>query len=205
MHSVTCPGCQKAIRIPDDVLGQTAKCPFCKCHFRAPIRPPEGLTDPVLLRRSIFARNKTAFPATLMLLVGLAGLINNGAVALQSQLDPQVFESNTRDFFEQLATRAQDDQQRESIRAQLPAALRWGPVVRAGFAALGLVSVLGGAVILRKRAYSFAIFAGFATMFNMALPSCCCVLSILVGGYNLYVLMDPDVRAEFRSPKPTAK
>jgi hypothetical protein len=154
------------------------------------------------MRRNPFARNKTVFPATLMLLVGLIGLVNNGAVALQSQLEPQVFEANTRDFFEQLATRAQDEDQREAVRARIPAALRWGPIVRAGFAALGLVSVGGAVAMLRKRAYSFAVFAGFATIFNMALPSCCCVLSILVGGYGLYVLMDPEVRAEFRPVKP---
>lgn len=202
MQPVTCPGCQKPIRVPDDVLGQTARCPFCKCHFTAPVRTLEGLTEPVLLRRNLFARSKSVFPATLMLLVGLVGLVNNGVVALQSQLAPDLFEANTRDFFEQIANRAQDEDQREAIRARIPAALRWGPIVRAGFAALGLVSVAGAVAMLRKRAYSFAILAGFATMFNMALPSCCCVLSILIGGYSLYVLMDPEVRATFPSPKP---
>ena len=202
MEAVTCPGCQKPVRVPPEVLGQTARCPFCKCHFQAPVRTSEGLTEPVLLRRNLFGRNKTVFPATLMLLVGLVGLLNNGVVALQSQFDPEVFEAHTRDFFEQLAGRAQDDDQREAIRAKIPAALRWGPIARAGFATLGLVSIIGGVAMLRKRAYSFAVFAGFAAMFNMALPSCCCVLSIVVGGYSLYVLMDPEVRAEFRSPKP---
>jgi hypothetical protein len=202
LEAVTCPGCGKSIRVPADVLGQTAKCPFCKCHFKAPVRTPEGLTDPVLMRRNVFGRNKTVLPATLMLMVGLIGVVNNGAVALQSLIDPEVFEANTRNFFEQLASRAQDDEQRDAIRAKIPAALRWGPVVRTGFAALALASVAGAVGMLRKRVYSLAVFAGFATMFNMALPSCCCVLGILIGGYSLYVLMDPEVRAEFRSPKP---
>jgi hypothetical protein len=204
LEAVTCPGCQKPTRIPPDVLGQTAKCPFCKCHFQAPIRTPEGLTEPVLLRRNVFGRHKTVFPATLMLLLGLVGLLNNGAVALQSQFAPEEFEAHTRDFFEDIANRAPDEEQREAVRARIPGALKWGPLVRAGFAVLGMVSVAGAVAMLRKRAYSLAVFAGFATMFNMALPSCCCVLNILVGGYSLYVLMDPEVRAEFRSPKPAS-
>src|SRR5262249_25386717 len=158
--------CQKAIRIPPDVLGQRAQCPFCKCHFQAPVRTPEGPTEPVLLRRNIFARHKTVFPATLMLLLGLVGLLNNGVLALQSQVSPAVFEANAGDFFEDIASRAPDEEQREAVRARIPTALKWGPLVRAGFAVLGLISVAGAVSMLRKRNYSLALFAGFATMFN---------------------------------------
>lgn len=199
MESVTCPGCRKAIRIPEDVLGQTAKCPFCKCHFKAPVRTPKGITEPILLRRNMFARNRTLFPATLMLMVGILGFFNNGLVVLQSQFDPEVFERNTREFFEQLAQRADSDEVKEKYRGWTPIALRWGPVVRAGFALLGLVSIAAAVAMVRRRAYTLALFGSFVTMINLAaLPSCCFVVSILVGGYSIFVLLNPEVRASFQ-------
>jgi hypothetical protein len=183
--------------VPEDVLGQTAKCPFCKCHFKAPIRTPEGLTAPVLLRRNPFARNRTAFPALLMLMVGLAGLINNAAVALKSYFDRPAFEASTREFFEQLAGQATSDEDREQIRARLPAALKWGPTVRAASATLSLVTIAGAVAMLRRRVYGLALFSSFVTMLNLA--NVCCCASVIVGGYALYVLMDPEVRASFRA------
>jgi hypothetical protein len=195
LESVTCPGCQKAIRVPDDVLGQTAKCPFCKCHFKAPVRTPEGLTEPVLLRTNVFARNRTAFPASLMLMVGLVGVMNNAVVALKSQLDHETFEANTRDFFEQIASRTEAEEDRERIRGKIPGALHWRPIVSVVSAALSLVSISGAVALLRRRGYTLALLASFVTMLNVL--NLCCFFGIFVGGYCLYVLLDPEVRASF--------
>ena len=204
MESVTCPGCQKTIRVPEVVLGQTAKCPFCKCHFRAPVRTPEGLTDAVLLRRNVFGRHKTVFPATLMLMVGLVGIFSNSIAVLQSQFDPEQFEANTRAYFERVAEQRENEDDRQQIRAMVPGAIRWVPVARTAAAVLSLLSIGGAVAMLRKRAYGLAVAASFATLFNLALANCCCVISIFVGGYSLYVLMDPEVRAAFRPPEPPA-
>lgn len=204
MEAVTCPGCQKPIRVPPDVLGQTAKCPFCKCHFRAPVRTSDGLTEPLLLRRNVFGRHRTVLPATIMLMSGLVGIFSNSVAVLQSQFDPEQFEANTRAYFERVAEQRQAEEDRDRVRAMVPGAIRWVPVVRVAAALLSIFSVAGAVAMLRKRAYSLAIAASFATMFNLALANCCCVASIFIGGYSLYVLMDPEVRAEFRSPSQPA-
>jgi hypothetical protein len=196
LESIQCPGCQKPIRLPEETLGQIAKCPFCKCHFKAPIRTPEGLTDPFLLRRNLFGRNRVVLPATLMLMLGMVGFFNNAVVAIKSQVDRDGFEADTRAFFEQLATKPEKEEDRDAIRARIPAAIQWGPAVRVAAAAFGLVSIVGSITMLRRLAYSFTLLASFVTMFNVM--QCCCFTSILVGGYSLYVLMDPEVRRSFR-------
>jgi hypothetical protein len=202
VESVTCPGCQKPIRVPADVLGQTAKCPFCKCHFRAPVRTPEGLTDPVLLRRNLFARNRTAFPAVLMLLVGFTGILNNSVVALKSYFDRPAFEAGTREYFEQLASQAENEDDRERIRAKIPGALKWRPTVSVISGLLSVVTVAGAVAMVRRRGYTVALTAGFVTMLNVL--NVCCFAGIFVGGYALYVLLDPGVRALFRLSAPRA-
>ena len=202
VESVTCPGCQKAIRIPEEVLGQTAKCPFCRCHFRAPIRTPEGLTEPTLARRNPFARHRTVFPATLMLMVGLVGFFNNAVVALQSQFDRPAFEASTRNFFEQLAGQAENEEDREALRAKTAGALRWRPAVSIVSALLSLLTIAGAVTMLRRGSHKLAVLASFVTMLNVL--NFCCFASIFVGGYSLYVLMDPEVRAQFRDSAPPA-
>ena len=98
VESITCPGCQKAIRVPTEVLGQRAQCPFCKCHFRAPVRTPEGLTDPALVRRNPFA-NRRVLPGFMLLFVGLIGLVTNSFQAAKAYIDPQAFEDQLRESF----------------------------------------------------------------------------------------------------------
>jgi len=202
VESVTCPGCQNAIRVPENVLGQTAKCPFCKCHFRAPIRTPEGLTEPTLIRRNVFGQHRMVFPATLMLMVGLVGFFNNAVVALQSQFDRPAFEASTRNFFEQLASQTEKEDERESIRAKTAGALRWRPGVSAVSAMVSLVTIAGAVTMLRRRSHKLAVVASFATMLNVL--NFCCFACIFVGGYSLYVLLDPEVRAQFRDSAPPA-
>jgi predicted Zn finger-like uncharacterized protein len=47
---VTCPQCERQLRVPDELVGQRVKCPTCGTNFTAnlgpPTRPPEGEERP---------------------------------------------------------------------------------------------------------------------------------------------------------------
>jgi len=197
VESITCPGCQKAIRIPPDVLGQRAQCPFCKCHFRAPIRTPEGLTEPALLRRNPFG-NRRILPGVMVLFVGCIGLVTNAFQAAKAYADPQAFEEQTRESFE----RAADQSKTPEIRDKIPMTIVWLPRVRIVSAALSLVTIAGAIAMLRARRHGLAMLGSIVTMLNVAnVVNCCCFASILMGGWSLMVLIDPNVRAEFHRPE----
>jgi hypothetical protein len=196
LESITCPGCQKTIRIPHDVLGQRAQCPFCKCHFRAPQRTAGGLTEPQLLRRNPLSSRLT-FAGTLLLFVGLMGVLSNAVQAVQILTDFQSFEAETARFFNQLAEREQDAEGKDRIQAQVPLALKYRPVVIIASGVLSLVTVAAAVAMLRRRSHGLAVLGSFVAMFNVA--NLCCCGCIFVGGYALYVVLNPAVRAEFQA------
>lgn len=190
VESVTCPGCQKTIRIPDDVLGQAAKCPFCKCHFRAPIRTPEGLTEPVLIKRNPFAASRTFGPGAALLFTGLLGLFTNVVDLAKTYANPEGFAQQTRDAFA-----GRFDEWTEFT-------VKWRPRAVWGFAALSLLTAGGGLAMLRMRRHGLAMIGATAAFFNA--NHCCCVLSVPAGAWALLVLMNPEVRAQFQRPTPPA-
>lgn len=193
MESVTCPGCQRPIRVPDDVLGRRARCPFCKCHFRAPVRTPEGLTAPQFLRRNPFA-DRRVLPATFLLVAGVMGLLTNGLQVAQAYLDPDAFREQTRDFFDRAAERSKTPE----LRDQVPVTLEWLPRFRAVCAGLSLVTTAGAVSMLRARRHGLAMLGSVFAMFNVT--NCCCFGNILIGGWALYTLLNPAVRAQFAGP-----
>lgn len=192
MESTVCPNCRKTIRIPSDVLGQTAQCPFCKCHFRAPIRTPEGLTEPVLIRRNLFA-NRLSAPAIALLFYGLAGFLFNGLQAARSYANPEVFEQEMRNQLEEAAERAN----RPELREKIDLTLKWWPRIRVASAALSLVTIGGAVSMLQEKRHGLAMLGSVIAMFNVA--SCCCFIGIVLGGWSLFVLKNPEVRARFKS------
>jgi hypothetical protein len=192
LESTVCPNCRKVIRIPLDVLGQTARCPFCKCHFRAPIRTSEGLTDPVLIRRNLFA-NRLFAPAVALLFYGLAGLLFNGLQAVRSYADPEVVEQEMRNQLEEAAERTN----RPELREKIEVTLKWWPRIRLASAALSLVTLAGATSMLQEKRHGLAMLGSVIAMFNVA--SCCCFVGIILGGWSLFVLMNPEVRARFSS------
>ncbi|HKA08378.1 MAG TPA: hypothetical protein VKD71_14050 [Gemmataceae bacterium] len=199
MESITCPGCQKAIRVPPDVLGQRAQCPFCKCHFRAPIRTADGITEPVLLRRNPFG-NRRVLPGMMLLLIGLIGFVTNAFQAIKAYSDPQAFEEQTRESFE----RAAEQSNTPEIRDKIPMTVEWLPRVRVVSAVLSLVTIAGAIAMLRARRHGLAMLGSIVAMLNIAnVVNCCCFASVLVGGWSLMVLLDPNVRAEFGRPEMT--
>jgi hypothetical protein len=198
VEPVTCPGCQKVIRVPEDVLGQTAKCPFCKCHFRAPVRTPLGLMDPVLLRRNPFARSRTFGPGAMLLFVGLLGMLTNVVELAKIHTDREAFGKRTRDDFAAMAERSKTPELEEYGEVTV----RWLPVARWGFLGLSLTTLAGGIAMLRQRAHGMAMLGSVAALFNVA--NCCCLLGFPAGAWGMFVLMNPEVRALFRGPTPPA-
>jgi hypothetical protein len=191
LESITCPGCSKLIRIPDDVLGQIAQCPFCKCQFDAPVRTADGgLTAPVLRRRNPFGERRIA-PGVLLFFTGLLSLLTNGFQAAEAYVNPAAFEEQTRDFFEKAAERSNAPE----LRDKIPVTLEWLPRVRVACALLGLITIAGAVAILRARRHSLAMIGSLAAMFNIA--NCCCFANILIGGWAIYTLLNPEVRAQF--------
>jgi hypothetical protein len=189
--SVICPGCQKPIRVPEEVLGQTARCPFCKCHFRAPVQTPEGLTDPVLLRRNPFGQSRTFGPGTALIFVGLLGVLTNAVKVGQIYTDQEAFANQVREDFE-----------RSPVRDYTEATIRWMPFVRLGFLGLSGLVVAAGVALLARRWHSLAMIGGAAALFNVA--NYCCVLGFPAGAWALFVLRDPAVRAQFSGQQPPA-
>ena len=196
MESITCPGCQKPVRLPHDVLGQRAQCPFCKCHFRAPVRTPEGLTDPELIRRSPLA-NRLTVAGVVLLFVGTIGVFANGITAIQSVVAPDQFAAGTRQVFEGMAPEGESG---DHIREQVPAYIVWRPRIAVASAVLSLVTLAGAAAILRRRGHGFAMASCFVTMLNVGNPiNCCCFSGIFIGAWALSVVLSPTARAEFNA------
>lgn len=190
MESIACPGCQKVIRVPVEVLGQRAQCPFCKCHFRAPTRTPEGLTEPVLVRRNPFANRRVA-PGMLLLCVGLVGMLISSMQAGRAYLEPRAFEDQTRDTFNQMA----DKLNMPDLRDRVEGTVKWRPRIQALSALLNVLTVLGAFSMLRAKWHGLAVLGSVVTMVNVG--SCCCIVNVLIGGWSFMTLINPAVRAEF--------
>jgi hypothetical protein len=191
VESVTCPGCQKPIRVPDEVLGQTAKCPFCKCHFHAPVRTPEGLTDPVLVRRNPFGESRTFGPGMALVFVGLLGVLTNAVKVGKIFADREAFAQQVREDFD-----------RSPFQEYTEPTIRWMPFVRLGFLGLSGLVVAAGVALLARRWHGLAMIGAAAALFNVA--NYCCFLGFPAGAWALFVLRDPTVRAQFNVQRPAA-
>ena len=67
-----------------------------------------------------------------------------------------------------------------------------------------LVTIAGAIAMLRARRHGLAMLGSIVAMLNVAnVVNCCCFASILVGGWSLMVLLEPNVRAEFHRVKTT--
>lgn len=184
MESIACPGCQKTIRIPTDVVGQRAQCPFCKCHFRAPTRTADGsLTPAKLIRRNPFAESRTFGPGVALIFVGLLGTLTNAINVARAYSDPEEFARQTREAFEKRGL------------PNVELTIEWMPVAQIGFLILSGLVVAGGVAMIRRRWHALAMVGSVCALFNVA--NYCCVLGIPVGGWALYVLMNPEVRGQF--------
>jgi hypothetical protein len=175
------------------VLGQRAQCPFCKCHFQAPIFNAEGsLSEPRLHRASPFA-NRRVTPAIILLFASVLGAGQNLLQVGQASFDPQAYEEQTRQQLEKAKEQFDDPNQRNIVERTLT----WRPRIQIASAVLSLVSLAGSIAMLRARRHGLAMLGSVVGMFNIA--NCCCFANILIGGWALSTLIKPDVRAEFEA------
>jgi hypothetical protein len=216
-----CPACRKNVRLPDDMLGQQAVCPYCKSLFVAPVRLGDGsLAPPALRRRNPFASSRAVAPGVMLVLFGSLSLIWNGAHAVQAQLDPAAFEKQTREDFAQMAqwvrqselkdkdaddpvVIAQADAKADEFNQKADVTIRWLPWVRVLFAGLSIISLLGGIGMVRLRWHSLGMLGSVAAMFNVL--NYFCLGGMPIGAWALFVLMNPAVRAQFYGPKTSSK
>jgi hypothetical protein len=214
---ITCPACAKSVQLPDDMLGQSAVCPYCKSLFTAPVRQDDGaLSAPVLRRTNPFANAPTRGPGLMMVLIGCVSLLFNGVEVGKALLDPAGFEAHTRGQYAQdaeIVRKAELKGKDESDPAVLAAAdakaadyaakgdftARWLPVTRGVFMALGLLTTLGGIAMFQRKWHPLAMLGSVAAMFNVM--NYCCIPGMPVGGYSLYLLMNPAVRDTFTPKK----
>jgi hypothetical protein len=193
LDSITCPGCKTSVRVPADVLGKRAQCPFCHCHFRVPVRVADGsLAAPTLVRRNPFVESRTFGPGVLLMLVGLLASLTSTVDIARSLADPEEFAARTREYFDQIAEQRKSPELREFGETTV----KWLPVARFGFLALGLLTTAGGIAMVRERYHSLAMLGSLAALFNMYY--CSCILGFPIGGWALFTLMDPQVRLQFQ-------
>jgi len=60
----TCPNCQKPLRVPESLLGQTIRCKSCSHTFEIHTRPPAALNDPTRPTPPLPATARPPLPAT---------------------------------------------------------------------------------------------------------------------------------------------
>lgn len=202
MEVITCPGCQKPLRLPTEWLGTNTSCPHCKCHFTAPVRQADGtLSVATRLRHNPFAQSRLVLPAMLLLFFGLFTLFINTTQMLRAYTDPERFAQRTQADFEEMVRNVKDDEQRQEVLDRIPVFVKWLPPLSIVFMLQSLLSVAGAISMLRRWSHSLALLGAFAAVFHLAYF--CCAGGIPVGAFALFVLFNPNARAEFSNKRAT--
>lgn len=221
MVVITCPACGKSVRLPDEMLGGQAVCPYCKSLFIAPTRLADGtLTPASLRRRNPFNQSRAYAPGLFLALFGSLSLIWNGAHAVEAIADPAKFEKLTREDFAQMsewvkksalkdkdaedpAVIAEAEEAAANFNQKADTTIKWLPGVRVFFVGLSVLSLFGGIGMIRKRWHSVAMLGSVAAMFNVL--NYFCIGGMPIGAWALFVLMNPVVREQFTGAKPAPK
>jgi hypothetical protein len=130
-------------------------------------------------------------PAICLLFVGILGLVSNAIQAAGAYSDPEAFEKQTREFFDNAAEKSKTPE----LRDKIPVTLVWLPRVRVLFACLSLVTISGAISMLRARNHGLALLGSMVAMLNIT--NCCCFGNILIGGWAVFTLLNPEVRSQF--------
>jgi hypothetical protein len=204
LEIITCPGCGKPLQLPSDWLGTTTTCPHCKCYFNAPTKKADGtLTEPYLLRRNPFAQSRTVLPGLLLVMFSLFTLFINSVQMVRTFADLEQFAQRTKEDFEQQAKQREKEEDKQAMLDLIPVTIKWLPWLRVVFVLMSLVSLAGGIALIRRRNHVLALFGSFLALFHVA--NYCCFGGIPVGAYALFVLFNPQVRAEFNRNVTTEK
>jgi DNA-directed RNA polymerase subunit RPC12/RpoP len=189
LETIACPGCGKTIGVPHDQLEKVAGCPHCKTRFLAS-KPDDGPAAARLVKRNPFAGSRAILPGWVMFFFGLLAFGVNITLALNAFTDHEKFVESLTKSFQDAAEAAKDP----SIMDRLEITITWYPWIRLFSSMLGLMGLVGGIGMIRTRWHTLAMFGCFATMLNVI--GCCCI-NLPIGGWALFVLMNPEVKTLF--------
>ena len=205
---VSCPQCERPLRVPDELLGRPAKCPACGLTFAVPGGGHEAPLMPVPAAPSADydpsepydepgrppapwqfdqevregANRLVTPPAVCLLITGILGVLANclrAVVVLTGGGQPPG--ADVPDFM------------RKAMEMVTPEMVLISSIV---FGSVSLVIVLGAVQMLRRRMYGLAIASSILAMINI--ECLCCVFGLPVGIWSLAVLLKPEVRSVFQ-------
>src|SRR5262245_225962 len=87
-HQITCPGCRQPLHVPAAAVGQAAHCPHCRTPFRLPAKADGSPGTPELVRRLPSRPRNLFLPGFALLMLGLAGTLVNGYLAVRMAVQP---------------------------------------------------------------------------------------------------------------------
>jgi predicted Zn finger-like uncharacterized protein len=212
---VTCPKCERQLRVPDELIGQRVKCPTCGTNFTAtvggspPDRPedyqnaptgnqPEAVqtyredsgSGPQAEQRHARALASVKVPAICLLIVSVIGLLCDGFNFIRAlTVPPPKAEDVIRVF---PGFKGQEKELEEQLKMMSGPVL---PVIAAVFLVLCIVTLFGSLAMLAGRMRWLGILGSIAAMINLG--SCCCVLGLPLGIWSLVVLLRDDVKNAF--------
>jgi predicted Zn finger-like uncharacterized protein len=199
-----CPSCQRQLKVPENLLGKTVRCPSCKTTFvaqaseeepiamideepQAPARGPGPSGSQTAPRRRVRTSEAAASalkgPAISLLVFGviaiLLGFLGGALYALVIPNMPQV-----------------NNPQFGGGQAPPPAAffVGYGVANMAGGLIWGGMVIAGAISMLRLRLYPLAMAGAIVAMFPC---SSCCLVGLPLGIWALVILNREEVRAAF--------
>jgi predicted Zn finger-like uncharacterized protein len=210
---VTCPKCDRQLRVPDELVGQRVKCPTCGTNFtaampgqHAPPIPGTGAAESNSLEipgdhysnnedienRRIRALERLKPPAICLLVVYLIGVLCGGfgVVRILTAPPPKVEEIVA--IFPALKGHEKELEEQLKVMSG-PAAVTMSFV----WVILALVTVFGSLAMLSGKMRWLALVGSVAAMINLG--TCCgCGLGLPFGLWALIVLLNEEVTNAFR-------
>jgi predicted Zn finger-like uncharacterized protein len=221
---VTCPKCERQLRVPDELIGQRVKCPTCGTNFTATVggSSSERRSGPANLGQGERTENggesrpsgpELSRPGGLDYDAGLP-TAERRQQALKSLLLPAIFlmilGALGAVFFSVYAIKAltvpltvkdlvAQDPNVKGQEAQAESLLRvvWGQggaVLASVFMLMSILMVVAAIAMLVRRGRWLAILGSVAAMANIG---CCCVAALPFGLWALIVLLNEDVKNAF--------
>ena len=179
-----CPTCQKPFRVPPDLLGRVARCPY----DGSPVPTAMGKPRPWLLTVS----------GILLVLLSLPSLWVGTKMLIVTIKKPEIVQE---------AVNAGLDEKKQTTKLPLPGNVDAGPImvgVVAGMLALSLIQLAGGVALLCRRGYWLA-WAGVGAAALNATPLisvvCACFAGIPAAGLGAAGLLHRPTRALFDGSK----
>jgi predicted Zn finger-like uncharacterized protein len=196
--TTTCPNCRQALRLADEQVAGSVRCPACQTVFAAGI-DRSAPTRPAGADARAAARAKTALPGLGLIVHGLlttlvyAGLIVGVVLAAAGKLPevpPAVARWNDRqerELWPVIARVEVEDGFTHAVILQL--------LLLAVGAGVGLSVLAAGVQMRRLRGYRNAVVCSVVSL----LPCTTCLWGLPFAVWALMVLFDPAVKHAFES------